>query len=139
MLLFSSGSNTFDIVVEEKRTIASAKYLFIFTNDLTGKKVACTSTEVTVDGIRSQFTITVQGTPTPLSAQIYLYNLGFYKYFVYERTAVQIAAFNYATVDALDLRTLTGLVDNGKLKFTATATVDAYYKDVQPSVKNYII
>lgn len=139
MLLFQSGSNTFDIVVEEKRTIANAKYLFIFTCDLTGKKVACTSTEVTVDGIRSEFTISVQSNPVALSAQIYIFNLGSYKYFVYERTSAQIAAFDYSTVDSLDLRTLTGLVDNGKMKFTATASTDPYYKDVQSSVKNYII
>ena len=137
MLLFTSGSNTFYLAVEENRTLPTAYYLFVFVNDHTNKKVACYCAETEVDGIRSEFTCTVQTSPTALDGEIDITDLGFYHFYVYEKTLAEINAFNYSTIDSVDLRTMTGLVKNGKMKLTETATGNEYYKDYSGSVKVY--
>lgn len=137
MLKFQTGSNTFYLAVEENRTLSTAYYVFVFVNDHTNKKVACYCAETEVDGITSEFTCTVQSNPTALSGQINISDLGFYHFYVYEMTLAQKNAFSYSTIDSVDLRTMTGLVKNGKMKFTETATANNYYKDYSGSVKVY--
>ena len=137
MLNFVLGANTFDVTVRGLTTVANPEYLFIFVNDATNFKEACTSTETITDDYRSEFTITITSNPVALSGEINAYNYGFYHYYIYDRTAAQIAAFDYANVNDLDIRTLTGLVASGKMEYKTTATVNAYYDDLKASIKTY--
>ena len=137
MLQLVSGANPIITTVEQNRTISPAEYLFVFVNDLSYKKVACTSTETALDGERSSFPITVTANPVALSGEIELDLLGSYKVYVYEKTPAQIAAFNYATIDAVDLRTITGLVWQGKMEYRTTPATPTYYKDVRTSTEVY--
>lgn len=136
MHTFASGVNTMTVEVIENTTIPNAEYLFIYVHDLSNKKVACTSSEITVDGIRSQFEITLTSSPDPLQGEVEFEYFGFYHYYIYQKTSAEIAAFDYANVDSLDLRTLTGLVDNGKVNYPTTYSNTAY-KDYSGSVKIY--
>jgi len=137
MLLFNLGANTFDVTVEENRTISGAEYLFVFVNDNTYRKVCCTASETIIDDFRSAFTITVQASGDGLNAKIDLDDYGFYHYYIYEKTAAQIAAFDYAGIDSVDIRTLTTEVESGKMKYYIAPTTNTYYKDVNSSVKTY--
>lgn len=137
MMQLVSGANTPVVTVQENVTIANPEFLFIFINDHSYKKVACTSTETELDHGRSSFTITVQANPTPLSGEIELDLLGSYHYYIYEKTAAQIAAFDYANVDTVDIRTITGLVESGKMEYRETASTPTYYKDVRTSTQVY--
>ena len=132
-----SGANTIISSVEQRRTIANAEYLFVYINDLSYKKVACTSTETALDGDRSSFPIEVTANPVALNGEIELDLLGMYHYYIFEKTAAQIAAFNYATIDTVDIRTITGLVEEGKMEYSQTPATPTYYKDVRTSEKVY--
>jgi len=137
MILLEYGANTRTLTVRDNVTISSPEYLFIFINDNTYKKVACTASETIVDDFRSAFTITVQASGDGLNAAIALDDYGFYHYYIYEKTAAQIAAFDYAGIDSVDIRTITGLLTDGKMKYETTATTNTYYKDVNSSIKTY--
>lgn len=137
MILLNYGSNTVTVTVEENRTIAGAEYLFVFVNDNTYKKVACTASETLIDDFKSQFTIIVQASGDGLNGAIALDDYGFYHYYIYEKTAAQIAAFDYSGIDSVDIRNLTTLVESGKMKYEGTASSNTYYKDVRSSVKTY--
>lgn len=137
MIKLVYGSNTVTVNVAENTTITNAEYLFVFVNDNTYKKVACTASETVLDDFRSSFTITVQASGDGLNSGIALDDYGFYHYYIYEKTAAQIAAFDYAGIDSVDIRTLTTEVDNGKMNYTPVAATYTYYKDVNSSIKTY--
>lgn len=137
MILFEYGANTRTLTVRDNVTIPSPEYLFIFINDNTYKKVACTASETIIDDFRSSFTITVQASGDGLNAGINLDDYGFYHYYIYEKTSAQIAAFDYAGVDSIDIRTMTGLLTDGKMRYDPTAATNTYYKDVRTSIKTY--
>lgn len=132
-----SGANTIVVTVENKRTIDDAEYLFVFINDHSYKKVACTSTETALDGERSSFPITVKANPVALDGEIELDLLGSYKLYIYEKTAAQIAAYDYSAIDSVDIRTITGEVWQGKVQYSTTAATNVYYKDVRTSTQVY--
>lgn len=131
------GANTIIASVEQRRTIANAEYLFVYINDHSYKKVAFTSTETALDGDRSSFPVTVKTSPVPLSAEVDLDLLGMYHYYIFEKTAAEIAAFSYSTIDTVDIRTITGLVEEGKMEYTVTPATPSYYKDVRTSTQVY--
>lgn len=137
MILLEYGANTRTLTVRDNVTISSPEYLFIFINDNTYKKVACTASETIIDDFRSSFTITVQASGDGLNAGINLDDYGFYHYYIYEKTSAQIAAFDYAGVDSIDIRTMTGLLTDGKMRYDPTAATNTYYKDVRTSIKTY--
>lgn len=137
MILFEYGANTRTLTVRDNVTIPSPEYLFIFINDNTYKKVACTASETIIDDFRSSFTITVQASGDGLNAGINLDDYGFYHYYIYEKTSAQIAAFDYSGVDSIDIRTMTGLLTDGKMRYDPTAATNTYYKDVRTSIKTY--
>lgn len=132
-----SGSNTVYNTVRDSVTIQSPEFLFIFINDHTYKKYACAPTETQIDDYRSSFAVTIQANPTPLNGEVNLTLLGFYSLYVYEKSAAQIAAFDYANVDTMDLRNITGLVWQGKAQLTETAASEDVYKDVRSSEDVY--
>lgn len=137
MILLEFGANIRTIQVRDNVTIPNPEYLFIFINDNTYKKVACTASETIVDDYRSTFTITVQASGDGLNSAIALDDLGFYHYYIYQKTAAEIAAFDYVNVDSIDIRTVTGLLTDGKMKYSATPQNNNFYKDVRTSVKSY--
>lgn len=132
-----SGSNTVTVTVSEQTTIANAEYLFVLINDHSYKKVAFTSTETQLDHGRSSFPVTVQASPDPLAGEVELELLGFYHYYIFEKTSAEIAAFDYSGVDDMDIRDIDGLVEVGKAQYTETATTPDYYKDVRTSTEVY--
>lgn len=136
MILLEFGSNTSFFTLEENRTINNAEYVFVFVNDNTGKKVACTSTNLSTDVTRyDKFTLTVASSAIPASGYITLDDYGFYHYYVYE--IADASTFDYANIDTTDLRDLTGLVEKGKMKYKASDTSYTYYKDIRTSIKTY--
>ena len=137
MILFEYGANTRTLTVRDNVSISTPEYLFIFINDNTYKKVACTASETVIDDFRSSFTITVQASGDGLNAGISLDDYGFYHYYIYEKTAAQITAFDYSGVDSIDIRTMTGFLTDGKMRYDPADSSDTYYKDVNSSVKTY--
>lgn len=131
MIQLITGSNTIDLSLFEKVTIANPQYVFVFVNDNTGKKVACTSTYTSLDGNRQRFTIVV-GVNDNLNGKILLDDYGSYSYYAYQSS--NAAAFDYTNINTTDLRTLTGLVENGKAYWTAPTVTNIYYKDVRTSI-----
>ena len=64
-----TGANTIDISVTENSTIANPQFVFVFINDNTGRKVACTSTYTELDNNKQRFIITV-GASVPLTGSV---------------------------------------------------------------------
>ena len=137
VLQLVDGSNTVLVTLGDSTTIASPKFLFVFVNDHTYKKYACAPTETQVDDYRYSFPITLQGSPDPLAGEVYLTLLGFYSVYVYQKTAAQIAAFDYDGIDEMDLRDITGEIWRGKAQLTETASSEAVYKDTRSSEDVY--
>lgn len=123
-------------MVEESRTIQDPDFIFVFISDLTGKKVACGASGDLVDDFWTQFNITVQASgEDPELAQISLDHYGEYHYYVYESS--DMTAFDFVNIDTTDIRDLTGLLNEGKMKYFPPDSTDNYYKDVSSSVKAY--
>lgn len=136
MILLEFGANTCDFTLEEKRTINNAEYVFVFVNDNTGRKIACTSTNTSTDvNVYDRFTITVASSAIPASGYITLDDYGFYHYYAYE--IADASTFDYANIDTTDLRTLTGLVEVGKMFYKTSDPSNTYYKDIRTSIKTY--
>jgi len=136
VIFLQFGSNTADFTLEEKRTINNADYVFVFVNDNTGKKVACTATNTSSYTDRyDRFTLTVASSNIPASGYINLDDYGFYHYFVYE--TADASTFDYNNIDTTDLSTLTGLVESGKMFYSTSSPTRNYYKENRTSVKTY--
>ena len=137
MLYLITGGNTITVTLTEKVTIANPQFVFVFVNDNTGRKVACTSTDISLNTDRyNQFNIDViTTTPNPLLAEVEFDDYGFYHYYIYQTDDASI--FDYANIDTTDLRTLTGLVETGKAYWSAPAIVNYYYKDIRTSIVTY--
>lgn len=131
MIQLVTGANIVTLSLFEKATIANPEYVFVFVNDNTGRKVACTNTYTELDGNRQQFTITV-GVATPLLGKVLFDDYGSYSYYVYQ--SANAAAFDYTNINTTDLRTLTGEVGNGKAWWQAPTVTNTYYKDVRTSI-----
>jgi len=126
-----TGANTIDISVTENSTIANPQYVFVFINDNTGKKVACTNTYTELDNNKQRFVITV-GVATPLLGKVLFDDYGSYSFYVYQ--SANAAAFDYTNINTTDIRTLTGEVGNGKAWWEAPSVTNIYYKDVRTSI-----
>lgn len=131
MIQLVTGSNIVTLSLFEKATIANPEYVFVFINDNTYKKVACTATYTELDGNRQQFTLVV-GVNTPLLGKVLLDDYGSYSYYIYQ--SANAAAFDYTNINTTDIRTLTGLVENGKAWWAAPTVTNIYYKDVRSSI-----
>jgi hypothetical protein len=135
MIELVTGSNIVTVSVQEKVTIANPQFVFVFVNDVTGKKVACVGgTETNLSHGRSQFTITV-GAALPLSGQVLLDDYRFYHYYVYQ--SANASLFDFTNIDTTDLRTLTGLCEQGKMYWTPPTVTNNYYKEIRTSIKTY--
>lgn len=131
MMQLITGANTIDISVTENSTIGNPQFVFVFINDNTGRKVACTSTYTNLDNNKQRFIITV-GAAVPLSGSVLFDDYGSYSFYVYQ--SANAAAFNYANINTTDIRTLTGEVGNGKAWWKAPSVTNIYYKDVRTSI-----
>jgi len=131
MMQLITGANTIDISVTENSTIANPQYVFVFINDNTGKKVACTNTYTELDNNKQRFVITV-GVATPLLGKVLFDDYGSYSFYVYQ--SANAAAFDYTNINTTDIRTLTGEVGNGKAWWEAPSVTNIYYKDVRTSI-----
>ena len=137
MILLQFGANTTYFTLTEKTTLANAKYVFVFVNDNTGRKVACTAPDLsTYTAHHNQFTLTVVASgAVAASGQIQLDDYGFYHYYVYE--TLDPSTFDYTNIDTTDLRTLTGEVEIGKMQYLPSAPTYKTYKDIRTSIKTY--
>jgi hypothetical protein len=131
MMQLITGANTIDISVTENSTIANPQFVFVFINDNTGRKVACTSTYTELDNNKQRFIITV-GAAVPLTGSVLFDDYGSYSFYVYQ--SANAALFNYANINTTDIRTLTGEVGNGKAWWEAPSVTNIYYKDVRTSI-----
>jgi hypothetical protein len=131
MMQLITGANTIDISVTENSTIGNPQFVFVFINDNTGRKVACTSTYTNLDNNKQRFVITV-GAAVPLTGSVLFDDYGSYSFYVYQ--SANAAAFNYANINTTDIRTLTGEVGNGKAWWKAPSVTNIYYKDVRTSI-----
>ena len=98
------------------------------------KKVACTSLEIDSVDFKSRFNIEV-GVNSPLLNKVLLDDYGYYFYYIYE--VVNASAFDYVNVDSLDLRTMTGLLEQGKMYWQEPTITNNYYKDLKGSSVSY--
>ena len=131
MMQLITGANTIDISVTENSTIGNPQFVFVFINDNTGRKVACTSTYTELDNNKQRFIITV-GAAVPLNGSVLFDDYGSYSFYVYQ--SANAALFNYANINTTDIRTLTGEVGNGKAWWEAPSVTNIYYKDVRTSI-----
>jgi len=131
MMQLITGANTIDISVTENSTIANPEFVFVFINDNTGRKVACTNTYTELDNNKQRFVITV-GVVTPLTGGVLFDDYGSYSFYVYQ--SVDASLFDYTNINTTDIRTLTGEVENGKAWWEAPSVTNIYYKDVRTSI-----
>jgi DNA/RNA endonuclease YhcR with UshA esterase domain len=131
MMQLITGANTIDISVTENSTIGNPQFVFVFINDNTGRKVACTSTYTELDNNKQRFIITV-GASVPLTGSVLFDDYGSYSFYVYQ--SANASLFNYANINTTDIRTLTGEVGNGKAWWEAPSVTNIYYKDVRTSI-----
>ena len=136
-MILTSGLNTVQVTLNELVTISSPEFICIFVNDSTSKKYACKlGTDLSSYPDRyNEFEITVSGNPNPLLSEVDLYNQKSYHYFIYE--TADASTFDYAGVDTLDLRTMTGLVEQGKMSYLINPSDLMFYKDLRTSIKTY--
>jgi len=134
MILLNTGNNVITVTVNEKITLINPEYIFIFVNSTTNKKFACTSLEIDSVDFKSIFNIEV-GVNSPLLNKVLLDDYGYYFYYIYETN--NAAGFDYANVDSLDLRTMTGLLETGKMYWQAPSVTNNYYKDLKDSSVSY--
>jgi hypothetical protein len=134
MILLNTGTNLITVTTNENVTIVNPQYIFIFVNDNTNRKVACTQVEYDVVDFKSRFSIEV-GVNSPLLGKVLLDDYGFYKYYIYE--TITASSFDYANVDSLDLRTMTGLLEEGKMYWQEPTVTNNYYKDLKGSSVSY--
>jgi hypothetical protein len=137
MLLQSGANSNVILTLNESKTLESPEYVIVFVCDHPNTKFACKlGTDLSDYPTRAnKFTITVQEDAEPLDAEVSLANFGFYKYFVYEMA--DATEFDFDNVDDLDLDTMDGEVERGKMKYITTEDARAYYANLRQSVKTY--
>jgi hypothetical protein len=137
MLLLRTGINEEVVVtLTENVTLTTPDIIFVFVNTSTLKKVACLAGEdISVHPSRSnKYTLTVTPTPDHLEAEVAL-QPGFHNYFVYE--IADHNDFDFAGIDTTDLSTLSGLLEQGIMKYVVDSTDLPVFKENPPSVKVY--
>lgn len=115
MILLQTGrTNTVELSLKEKSTLATPYYLFRFINDSSNVSTYFVSSDVSAFPERfNKFYITLSGSSSNLSAGtlVNLLHLGFSQYEIYE----QVAQYNF------NLTGTTSMVESGKL-FVSGAT-----------------
>lgn len=120
MNIVTRGANNYlYFTLNEKKTLSTAYYLFVFTNDITGQSVTFTCSDLSSYRYRyNKFLITeTTGTNDYSSGVITLSPTGFWSYKVYEQS-VQ---------GNLIVANTTSLVEEGKIKVEGTTTEPAKY------------
>lgn len=137
-MVIQDGLNYLTFTLNEKVTLTNPGFVLVVKNDSTGKQVACKLvTDISSYTDRfNMYAVTMQASPTPLLGQIYLEHHGWHKYYVYETLTPN--AFDYAGIDSVDLSTLTGLVEQGKLKHQKPETEIESYVNRPTSIKAYV-
>lgn len=133
-MLIRLGANYLAFTLTEKVTITSPDFILILVNDSTRKKAACKlGTNLSSYTSRyDRFLVTVKDNPTALNSEIELDHYGWHKYFIYE--SEDASTFNYSGVDNLDLETMTGEVENGKIEYVGAVVDKPYYVNRKESV-----
>lgn len=136
MILLSIGTNTVILTLNDSVTLSNPDFVLVFVEDQTNEVSACKlGTDLSTDQERyNQFTITVKSDPVALNAEVKLKDM-FYRYFVYE--VADAGDFDFDNINATDLTTLSGLIEQGKMKYVTTPTAHKYYKNRREPVKSY--
>ena len=131
------GINYPVFTLTEKTTIDDPNYVLVCRNYFTKKQTAC---KLGLDlsgyvGRFNQFELSVINDPNPLNSEISLPEFGTYKYFVYE--IADIDNFDFDNVNTLDLQTMTGLVESGRIKLESVPAQKKNYKNTSNSIVSY--
>lgn len=131
------GSNNLVFTLDEKVTIASPEFVLIIQNDMTNQQVGCKlGTDLSGFPTRfNRFEVFVNNNPTALDSEVELADYGFHKYFVYE--IADADTFDFAGVNTLDLDTMTGLVEQGKIQYLTPEETIKYYANRRASLNSY--
>lgn len=137
-MVIQDGLNYLTFTLNEKVTLTNPGFVLVVKNDSTNKQVACKLvTDISTDTDRyNMYAVELVSSPSPLLGEIYLENHGWHKYYVYETLTPD--AFDYAGIDSVDLSTLTGLVEQGKLKHQKPETTIESYVNRATSIKAYV-
>lgn len=132
------GVNFLVFTLNEKVTLTNPGFILILKNDSTEKQVACKlGTELSEYTDRfNRFLVTVKTSPTALNSEVNLDDYGWHSYFIYESESPN--SFDYAGVDDIDLSTLTGLVERGKIKYLKVVEEIPTYTTRPTSIKAYV-
>lgn len=119
MLWMQSGINTFIVTVSEKVTISNPYYLIRIVHDQTNNEFSCIAPDTSDYTSRyNRFQITQMTTPDNTDAEINVDESGLFHYYIYEQSSS--TNLNYLNA--------TGLLEVGKLTFTATTITDNEYE-----------
>lgn len=137
-MVIQDGLNYLTFTLTEKVTLTNPGFVLVIKNDSTNKQVACKLvTDISSYPDRyNRYAVTMEASPTPLTGEIYLEHHGWHKYYVYETLTPD--TFDYAGVDNLDLSTLTGLVEHGKIKHQKPEVEIESYINRATSIKAYV-
>lgn len=136
-MILRLGVNYPVFTLKEKTTIDDPNYVLVCRNYFTKQQTAC-KLGLDLSGYAdrfNQFELLVINDPEPLDSEILLPEFGFYKYFVYE--VADIDDFDFDNVNTLDLNTMTGLVESGKIKLENVPAVKKNYANTSNSIKSY--
>ena len=136
-MLVYTGVNNLIFTLTEKAALTNPEFVLIIVNESTKKKVACKlGTDISSYPTRNnEFVVTVNSSPDPLLAQVKLVNEGSHRYLVYEMADAD--TFDFSGVNTLDLQTLTGEVERGRMNHKVTHGETKKYKTTAESVKTY--
>lgn len=136
MMLLEPGANSIILTLNDSITLSNPEYVLVIVEDFRNKKVACKlGTDLSDYPDRfNKFTLTVKASPVAANAEIELKDLSG-KYYVYEMADAD--TFNFAGVNTLDLETLDGLIEQGKVRYITPVTDPEHYADTRPSSESY--
>jgi hypothetical protein len=120
MNIINKGANSYlYFTLNEKKTLTTPYYLFVFTNDITDESVTFTCLDLSDYKYRyNKFLITeTSGTNNYTSGVITLNPSGFWSYKIYEMS----------TSTNLIVANTTSLVEEGKIKVVGTTDVKAVF------------
>lgn len=118
MLWMQTGINTFIVTVSEKVTISNPYFLLRIVHDQTHQEFICLVADSSAYTDRyNRFQVLQGAAPDPLDGEINITESGLFHYYIYEQTSSS----------NLDYTLTQGLLEVGKLTFTATYTSDNTY------------
>lgn len=122
------GENYLTFTLNEKVSISSPEFVLILRNESTKAQYGCKlGADISLYTDRyNLFLVTVISSPTALNAELGLEHHGQHRYYVYEMEDAD--TFDFAGVNTLDLMTMTGEVEQGKVS----------YLKINPDLPHYI-